>query len=185
MPTGVYERKPRPYPDPVPRFWEKVNKNGPVPAHRPELGACWLWIGTTGGRKGDNYGKFWLRGRQVVASRFSYELHIRPIPTELQVCHHCDVTQCVRPEHLFLGTTLDNVRDAIKKGRWNYGPRDSANYSRGAANHNTKLTEEQVREIRKRYVPRKASLRRLAREYNVSKYAIFSALHGLTWKHLT
>src|SRR5687767_3489091 len=56
-------------PDPLVRFWAKVNKNGPIPEHRPDLGPCWLW--TAALTKG--YGQFRLNGRMVYAYTFAYE----------------------------------------------------------------------------------------------------------------
>jgi hypothetical protein len=47
----------------------------------------------------------------------SFEIHFHAIPDGLFVCHHCDTPSCVRPEHLFLGTVVDNARDAQWKGR--------------------------------------------------------------------
>lgn len=98
------------YPPTVARFWLKVNKNGPVPPHRPELGPCWLW---TGARDRGGYGQF--SGR---AHRWSWLIHHGYRPGHgLFVCHHCDNPPCVRPDHLFLGTASDNARDMVAKGR--------------------------------------------------------------------
>ena len=98
---------------PADRFWEKVNKNGPIPAHRPELGPCWLWMaGMIAG-----YGCF----QSGLAHRFGYALQVGPIPDTLNVCHHCDVRLCVRGSHLFVGTTAENNRDMREKGRHQTG----------------------------------------------------------------
>jgi len=111
------------------RFWEKVNKDGPIPSHRPELGPCWLWMAC---RTPSGYGQLGLPGKDagiVIASRFSWELHNGPIPDGLFACHKCDNPPCVNPAHLFLGDHEDNARDAAAKGRifrdglavrWNY-----------------------------------------------------------------
>lgn len=106
------------------RFWKKVNKDGPIPAREPELGSCWLWTGSL--RHG--YGQFWVKAADGTrklrgAHQVAYELQIGPIPTDgpgvhgFEVCHRCDVRACVRGDHLFIGTQLDNVRDCIAKGR--------------------------------------------------------------------
>ena len=91
------------------RFWARVQKSG----------GCWEWTGP----KGNQYGHCRMavrdgkRSRGVQVHRISYELNVGPIPAGLCVCHHCDNPRCVRPDHLFLGTPLDNARDMIAKGR--------------------------------------------------------------------
>lgn len=90
------------------RFWGNVDRSGD----------CWLW---TGGKDKDGYGKFRVStsgpGAQTRAHRFSYELHHGPLADGLMVCHSCDNPPCVRPEHLFPGTALQNRNDAVAKGR--------------------------------------------------------------------
>lgn len=81
---------------------------------------CWIW---TKGRYHDGYGQFAVSAheRSVRAHRVSYELYVGPIPEDLHVLHRCDVRACVNPEHLFLGTRVDNMQDMIQKGR-HYSP---------------------------------------------------------------
>jgi hypothetical protein len=74
------------------RFWEKVNKRGPIPAHRPELGPCWVWTAA----KSRGYGRFWLNGRFVKAHRFAFG----PIPVGLEPDHLCLNKACVRRSHM-------------------------------------------------------------------------------------
>jgi hypothetical protein len=107
--TGV---PPRPLAD---RFWEKVNKDGPVV--RTELGPCWLWTASAGITTG--YGRINLGRTEGVetAHRVSWLLSVGPIPDGKHVLHRCDVRRCVRPSHLFLGTNDDNVADMNAKGR--------------------------------------------------------------------
>jgi hypothetical protein len=75
---------------------------------------CWIYMGST--VKG--YGVIGVgRGFQLKAHRVSWELaNGRPIPRGLFVCHSCDVRPCINPAHLWLGTHLDNMTDAHKKG---------------------------------------------------------------------
>lgn len=65
-------------------------------------------------------------------SRFMWEECFGEIPERMVVCHRCDNTKCINPEHLFLGTQHDNVMDAVKKGRW----------------YKTYLPDEAIRDIR-------------------------------------
>jgi HNH endonuclease len=91
----------------VERFLFKVNKDGPRPEHRPELGPCWLWkpLGSVGG-----YGAFYLGGRGMTSHRASYILFVEPIPDGLVIDHLCRVRNCVRPEHLEAVTSGENTR---------------------------------------------------------------------------
>lgn len=97
-----------------PLFWAKVNKDGPT--LRPELGPCWEWTGY----RARGYGvmrRASLYRFQIATHRYSWMLANGPIPDGLLVCHRCDNPPCVRPDHLFLGTTADNTRDRDAKGR--------------------------------------------------------------------
>lgn len=96
-----------------PRFWAKVKKSE----------SCWLWTASATGGNGMQHGQFTLPRcgsgqRHIYAHRLAWELAYGPIPDGLQICHKCDVPRCVRPEHLFLGTQDDNLKDAARKGRF-------------------------------------------------------------------
>ncbi len=97
----------------IKRFLAKVNVNGPVPSHCPELGPCHVW---TAGTFSTGYGAFSMGTRTVQAHRvaFFFEHGRWPEPCAL---HHCDNRACVRPSHLFEGSKGDNVRDMDGKGR--------------------------------------------------------------------
>jgi len=75
---------------------------------------CWLWTGYTTKL---NYGEVIINYKKVRTHRASYMIYKGEIPEGIFVCHHCDNPLCVNPDHLFLGTQLDNMRDMIKKGR--------------------------------------------------------------------
>ena len=139
------------------RFWAKINKNG--------LGGCWIW---TAGKVGTGrYGRIYINSKHYRTHRISWELHNGPIPAGIWVLHHCDNPPCVNPAHLFLGTALDNNRDAIRKGRKPPIPQ--------------KLTRENVIEIRDLTGP--ITLREIAARYGVSYETIGQVLRRETWKH--
>lgn len=77
---------------------------------------CWVWTGGTTGPP-PKYGCFFDGKKYVRAHRYAYEQAFGPIPDGLFVCHHCDNRLCVRPDHLFVGTQSDNIRDMWSKGR--------------------------------------------------------------------
>lgn len=93
------------------RFAAKIDREGPVPLTRPELGCCHLWIG---GRSSNGYGAFaWREGgkvHMVGAHRFAYELMVGPIPSGFVLDHLCKRHDCVRPSHLEAVTERENLR---------------------------------------------------------------------------
>ena len=92
---------------PAERFWPKVDKNGPVPPHRPELGPCWLW---TAYCRDGRYPWMHYEGRPLAAYRVAYILFIGPIPEGLHLDHLCRVPSCVNPAHLEPVTQQENNR---------------------------------------------------------------------------
>lgn len=149
------------------RFWSKVD--------RTDIG-CWEWKGSKQGRPGMKYGSFSIHGRDVAAHRFSYRLHVGEIPEGMEICHHCDNPGCVRPDHLFLGTRSDNMKDKVKKGR--------ANTPRGEQNTKAKLTEQQVITIREEFARGGISKQELANKYGVARSLVLMIVRGETWKHV-
>jgi len=90
-----------------------VDHNG---RYEPEPNSgCWLWTGTV---SGSGYGELTIGRRRVGAHRVAWVLSKNDmIPPDAYVCHRCDTPLCVNPDHLFLGTTTENQRDASRKGR--------------------------------------------------------------------
>lgn len=118
------------------RFWLKLDKNAP--------GGCWLWKGAVGQ---NGYGEVQKDKQKHYTHRVAYELTYGAIPNGLYVCHTCDVRHCCNPQHLWLGTNADNIRDAARKGRLN----------RGERNGSSRLTRGDVIAIRAEYRTRGAN----------------------------
>lgn len=149
------------------RFWEKVDKSGD----------CWTW---TGHRIKRGYGQFSLtvaepkvRRSPVKAHRYSWQLHHGQIPKEMWVLHRCDNPPCVRPDHLFLGTSLDNIADKVRKGR----------QAKGEGLRVNKITEEDVRDIRRRYAAGEYQ-RVIGEDYGIRQTAVSAIVLKQTWRHV-
>jgi len=154
------------------RFWSYVDKKGPIPPHRPELGHCWVW---TRGKTTDGYGQFRDSGKGVLTHRWVWKQAHGPIGKNLQILHHCDNPSCVRLSHLFIGTELDNIADKMAKKR----------NCKGERINTAKLTSEQVMEIRRRYIPpTKGNLQELIAEFGVTEKTIRRIIRHLNWTHL-
>ena len=91
-------------------FWAKVNRNGPIPEHRPELGPCWVWIGAKNGAAG--YGRF-----TTTISQYAHHHLVGPPKIGMQWDHLCFNRACVRPQHLEMVTPSINIKRAIKHRR--------------------------------------------------------------------
>lgn len=145
------------------RFWFQVKKSN----------GCWSWVAAT---DKDEYGIF--RGAiagttYTKAHRFSYVLHTGEIiPDGMVVMHSCDNPRCVNPAHLSLGSTLDNMRDKIAKGR--------ARVPKGADAGHAVLSEEQVRTI----VLDARPYAQIAADYGVAASTIGSIKQKKSWKSL-
>ncbi len=149
------------------KFWSKVKKTD----------GCWNWIASG---RGYGYGAFKFQGRVQDAHRVSWIIHFGEIPLDKYVCHKCDNRSCVNPDHLFLGSQKDNIKDAISKGRFVF--QTKTQFKKGRVPLNRKLTQEKVDEIRKKYVETKTTQRKLALENGVDRGLIYQILHNKIWK---
>lgn len=169
---GRYEKFPS-------RFWKKVVKTD----------SCWLW---TGSKTVFGYGVIGIGKhygyKNLGAHVASWILHNGQIPKGLCVLHNCpggDNPACVNPAHLWIGTKKQNTNDMVKKGRGVFGN------TFGERNSHSKLTEDDVRKIRKLYaerpMPRKKGGKgyaRMAREFGVTDTLIKFIVTRRIWKHI-
>ena len=134
-------------------------------------GDCWLWTGTVAW---SGYGLFWLDGKMQSAHRVAWTLENGDVPSGVHVCHTCDVRHCVRPEHLWLGTHSDNMRDAVAKGRARHPD------NRGIKCGTSELTEAEVRAIRSD--PR--TLKQIGAAYGIDWSHVGAIKRREKWAHL-
>jgi hypothetical protein len=162
--VGSYCSKPCQYAgyagDSTARFWSLVQQGD----------GCWLWLGHTNHL---GYGIFPVRGRNVLAHRFAYELQRGPIPIGAHVLHHCDRRACVREDHLFTGSHRDNMAEMVSKSR----------NPRGERMGNTRLTDADAQRIRELH---RQGLRpkQLGTMFGVAPAVIGNIVARRTWKHL-
>ncbi|TAF00895.1 MAG: HNH endonuclease [Oscillatoriales cyanobacterium] len=109
-----------------------------------------------------------------MASRLMYEAHHGQIPEGMLVCHSCDNPTCVNPEHLFLGTHKDNTQDMLRKNR----------EARGDKLPQTKLTSEQVKEIKLLLAEGSLNNGKIGKLFGVTSTTIWDIKNGITWKHI-
>lgn len=147
----------------ISRFWSYVTTSD----------NCWEWQGS----KRNGYGRIWSDGKMVRAHRVSFVIHFGAIPNGLFVLHHCDNPGCVNPKHLFLGTQAENMKDCRDKGR---STGLMAFYGKGSECPSAKLTEEDVREIRRR----NDTQDRIAKEFGVCQKTISNIMRRVNWKHV-
>lgn len=144
------------------RFWSRLKKDE----------ECWNWSRSTN----NGYGWFCIRhkgfSKNYYAHRLSWELTNGEIEDGQCVLHRCDNKLCANPDHLFLGSVDDNMKDKVLKRR----------QLKGSEIATSKLTEQQVREIKT--IRSKTTVEVLSQAYNVSKATIINICQGRSWKHI-
>jgi predicted DNA-binding protein (UPF0251 family) len=153
-----------------------LDKLIPIP-----FSGCWIFMGALNhfgygiagtGRRGDPVDR---------VHRITYKHFKGEIPIGMFVCHTCDIPSCCNPNHLFLGTSQDNVNDMVKKKRNSLPPRNP--HVVGSVHPNAKLNEDQVLEIRDSY--RKGMTQKiLAQQYGVARQTISKIVNNKRFKHV-
>lgn len=159
-------------------FWASMNKSGPIPdqsnPHYVGLDSCWEW---TKAKSKDGYGRVCMNYKMTPAHRAAFMLSNGSLSTEKPlVLHRCDNRLCCNPKHLFAGSHADNMADRSERGR-SSGPK-------GIEQHDCKLTEKEVLEIRRIRKTSGYSYAKIAGIFNVSVSHIGSIIRGELWKNL-
>ncbi len=137
-----------------------------------ETSGCWFWQGTLN-RNG--YGVLC----HSLAHRLSWIFKNGPIPDGMNVLHKCDMPPCVNPQHLFLGTQIDNLADMRNKGR---GAIPSPMV--GESNPNALLTDQKVRRIRRLYSTGRYSQREVALIIETTRASVCDVVRRKSWAHV-
>lgn len=130
---------------------------------------CQLWLGA---RHKDGYGRMVVARVDIRAHRLSHWIHRGPIPDDVAVLHHCDNRLCVNPDHLYLGSQTENMRDASSRKR--------LRPPLGERHVRSKLTADLVRLIRSSPL----SGAELARQHDLAKSTVNRARRGSSWEHV-
>lgn len=163
-----------------------------------KVGDCWIFTGALNNKKqGIGYGVTTYNRKRILAHRLSYNLFKGQIAKGLCVCHTCDNRKCCNPDHLWLGTHTENIKDAFKKGRlapiWGrkktQEEKDKIQRNRsipdqkGEKHHNSKLKNDQVIEIRK-LLNKKVKYREISEKFGIDICSIPDIKFRRTWKHI-
>jgi len=154
----------------ITRFWNKIDiKSSDL---------CWEWKAY---KNKAGYGRFAVGNKKTpqLSHRLAwiYHYNIEEIPNNLCVLHKCDNPACCNPNHLFLGTQKENIKDMIDKNRFSPG------HLPGEKNGNSKLKPEQVIQIRNLFLTGETQ-RKIAKIFGISPYVAWAIKKRKIWKHL-
>lgn len=115
------------------RYAQLADRAGPIPDHRPDLGPCWIWTGTT---VGGGYGRMSVGGREMLVHRWAYERFVGPVPDRYDLDHLCCNKSCVNTAHLEAVTHQENTLRGVRRPQCKYGheytPENSINRPNGS-----------------------------------------------------
>lgn len=162
----------------VVKFWSRVIVGPPD--------TCWMFLG---GEMKKKYGQICFGNTTMTSHRFAYYLTHGELPEGMDICHHCDQPACVNPSHLYAGTRAENLRDMTVRNRRARGDSHGSRthperVRRGEIHSASKLTEYQVKEIRRLYRPRVTTVPMLAAQFGVSRGTVFAIIQRKTWAHV-
>jgi len=140
----------------------------------PECG-CWIWTGALTYHPSHRYGNLPVsKSFNYKAHRYSVErFHGVKLSKKDFVCHKCDVSECVNPDHLYVGTPRDNARDRDARGRHVA--------FKGERHPMVKLTESQAIEI----YQAEGNHRKIAERYNIARPTVTAIKNDKLWQHVT
>lgn len=152
-------------PTPIERFMAKVEKTD----------TCWIWKGS---KNFKNYGRFWDGNRDIPAHWFLLPNY----PPEGHIgCHKCDNPPCVNPNHIFIGTQSDNIRDSVSKGRRKYEVYSNKNFAKGERCNLSKLKNSEVSVIK----AIRANADSVSKKFGVTSKTIINIWRGVCWGHVS
>ena len=155
-------------PEFIERFWSQAER---------DAAGCLLWRGRTNAK---GYGVLKVGRSERLAHRVAWELVNGAIPQALNVCHRCDVRQCIDAAHLFAGTQAENMADMAAKNR--SGNRSRTRRNIGERNPMSKLNRESVAAIRAIYATGGTTQQALATRFGVGRRAIGRVISGERWR---
>ena len=146
-------------------FWERLIID--------QYSGCMEWSGYL---SNDGYGILSFKGNNWRAHRLAYTLIFGEIPKGMNVCHRCDNPKCANPEHLFIGTQLDNIKDRVNKKR--------CGDHKGVANGRAKLSEKKVQLSRHIFSNCNITKASLGKMFGVSDVQICNIINNKSWSHI-